>query len=494
MASLKILFDILDEEHKGLIRLRDVETRWSDEGVRDLPVGVMEGLRKVVPPNGLLSFECFVSGLKLALLQGREQQKRRYVSASGSSGLVLKDKENRITPGMTQLQASQGAVSSKYHSTSSSHPIGLHSDVNNRQQGSHALDANKRDGSTPSTLSNRSGPTPLQKIECRIPATAAVKPQPSNIGNASVHGKGNNRQYPMAASSSDQLQHNYPSSTLRGAPPPPRPERSRNPPQIRKSSSGTDLNPPQVPPRNLQQNQKIVNDLRNWQRDWADNKVAVPGGKDRNVFNDPNAVYENIGNFQGRTDEAQPQLAHGPGKATVRRHGSGRRHTLQNGVDHNMIKRMQQLDEESVMLQRGLEMVDVARDWYLRQLAAVQEKQKMLGKVNHNDYSLEAHQERMNFQRARISEVNMQLHTLVDSSEKGFPLHMNLAVSTMRVRENFEDASLKMVRVQNQRLTQEVSEKSEKISKLEQEKASLIRELFESRSKHKSAYDDTTFM
>ena len=34
------------------------------------------------------------------------------------------------------------------------------------------------------------------------------------------------------------------------------------------------------------------------------------------------------------------------------------------------------------------------------------------------DNSLEAHQERMNFQRARITEVNMQLRTLVDSSEK----------------------------------------------------------------------------
>lgn len=41
---------------------------------------------------------------------------------------------------------------------------------------------------------------------------------------------------------------------------------------------------------------------------------------------------------------------------------------------------------------------------------------------------------------------------------------------------------------------QEVSDKSDKISKLEQEKASLIRELFESRSKHKTNYDDTTFM
>lgn len=36
----------------------------------------------------------------------------------------------------------------------------------------------------------------------------------------------------------------------------------------------------------------------------------------------------------------------------------------------------------------------------------------------HQDYSVEAHQERMNFQRARIAKVNQHLHTLVESSEK----------------------------------------------------------------------------
>nr|KAG5712441.1 hypothetical protein BaRGS_011415 [Batillaria attramentaria] len=158
-----------------------------------------------------------------------------------------------------------------------------------------------------------------------------------------------------------------------------------------------------------------------------------------------------------------------------------------------MIKRMQQLEEETAMLKQGMEMVDVARDWYLRQLAAVQDKQRMLGRVNYNDNSLEAHQERMNFQRARITEVNMQLRTLVDSSEKGFPLHMNLAVTSSK-DYNSDAATVKMVKEQNRRLTQEVSDKSEKISKLEQEKASLIRELFDARTKNKTSYDDTTFM
>ena len=41
---------------------------------------------------------------------------------------------------------------------------------------------------------------------------------------------------------------------------------------------------------------------------------------------------------------------------------------------------------------------------------------------------------------------------------------------------------------------QEVGAKSEIISKLEKEKATLIRDLFEARSKHKTNFDDTTFM
>ena len=45
----------------------------------------------------------------------------------------------------------------------------------------------------------------------------------------------------------------------------------------------------------------------------------------------------NIDQFQRKQEEVQPQ-PHGPGKATVRRHGSGRRHTLQNGVDQNMVR------------------------------------------------------------------------------------------------------------------------------------------------------------
>ncbi|KAK7505066.1 hypothetical protein BaRGS_00003636, partial [Batillaria attramentaria] len=504
VASLKILFDILDEEHSGRIRLRDIASRWSDEGVRDLPTGVMEGLRKVTPPNGLLTFDCFVAGLKVALLQGggTDQSKRRSVS---SSGLALQ-KENRSPPSSAPLSARYPAQ--QPFSASSSNPLqldqGSRQNVHPGEVGKQGLNPHRpalqphhqpQGGKHQGSDGNNNLPRP---------ATAAVKPQPNN-SNA-----GYRRQQYNPPQPSDHAHQGYPAPVRA----PPRPERPYNP-NIRKSTSGSDLNPPQVPPRDHRQNQKIVNELKNWQRDWANSRGGPHSGRDRSHpavegrAEDPqHAIYANIDQFQRKHgddhmrpnidqfqrkhgDEGAQQQAHGPGKATVRRHGSGRRHTLQNGVDQNMIKRMQQLEEEMAMLKQGMEMVDVARDWYLRQLAAVQDKQRMLGRVNYNDNSLEAHQERMNFQRARITEVNMQLRTLVDSSEKGFPLHMNLAVTSSK-DYNSDAATVKMVKEQNRRLTQEVSDKSEKISKLEQEKASLIRELFDARTKNKTSYDDTT--
>lgn len=164
------------------------------------------------------------------------------------------------------------------------------------------------------------------------------------------------------------------------------------------------------------------------------------------------------------------------------------------------IKRMKQLEQEKDILVQGLEAVDRARDWYLTQIRAVQEKQKYIGKSSSpHDYSVEAHQERMNFQQTRIFEVNQQLKALVDSSEKGFPLHMNLALSQPLPKqrpENTETSNIvAMLKGQNRLLTQEVSQKSDKISQLEREKATLIRDMFESRSKNRNAnYDDTTFM
>ena len=44
------------------------------------------------------------------------------------------------------------------------------------------------------------------------------------------------------------------------------------------------------------------------------------------------------------------------------------------------IKRMKQLEQEKDILLQGLEAVDRARDWYQKQIQAVQDKQKYIGK------------------------------------------------------------------------------------------------------------------
>lgn len=59
-----------------------------------------------------------------------------------------------------------------------------------------------------------------------------------------------------------------------------------------------------------------------------------------------------------------------------------RRHTLQNGIDYNLLKQLKQLEQEKEVLQHGLDAVMATRAWYDRQLMEVQERIRMLGKAN----------------------------------------------------------------------------------------------------------------
>lgn len=46
------------------------------------------------------------------------------------------------------------------------------------------------------------------------------------------------------------------------------------------------------------------------------------------------------------------------------------------------LKRMKQIEQERDVLMQGLRAVEQARDWYLKQIVAVQEKMKYLGRVS----------------------------------------------------------------------------------------------------------------
>lgn len=93
----------------------------------------------------------------------------------------------------------------------------------------------------------------------------------------------------------------------------------------------------------------------------------------------------------------------------------------------------------------------------------------------------DAHQERLDLQRARIVEVNRYLTSLAESWERGgFPIHMNLAVRNHHQYEpQFQDVQINRLRLQNRQLTDEVSQKSERITALEMERNTIYRELMQ---------------
>lgn len=68
LQSLRTLFDILDDRQRGYVHLREIESRWQGADTRELPCGVLEGLRQVAPASGYLTFERFVAGLRTSLL------------------------------------------------------------------------------------------------------------------------------------------------------------------------------------------------------------------------------------------------------------------------------------------------------------------------------------------------------------------------------------------------------------------------------------------
>lgn len=69
VSAMRTLFDIMDDQNTGYVKFADIEGRWQDDGTQSLPKGVLDSLKKVASPNGMLSFERFCAGLKICLLQ-----------------------------------------------------------------------------------------------------------------------------------------------------------------------------------------------------------------------------------------------------------------------------------------------------------------------------------------------------------------------------------------------------------------------------------------
>nr|XP_010301375.1 PREDICTED: suppressor APC domain-containing protein 2-like [Balearica regulorum gibbericeps] len=154
-----------------------------------------------------------------------------------------------------------------------------------------------------------------------------------------------------------------------------------------------------------------------------------------------------------------------PGSGDPKRHQRGRaehrRHTITNGVDFSMLKHMKELEQEKDFLLQGLELVERTREWYHQHIQLMQERQRLLGKNKTNaDFLAESSQSQLGLLVPKLQEVNRCLGDLLSTASK------------------------------------EVTDKSERITQLEQEKSALIKQLFEAhaRNNHETSQLDSTFI
>lgn len=112
---------------------------------------------------------------------------------------------------------------------------------------------------------------------------------------------------------------------------------------------------------------------------------ADEGGNLQIERNDVKKTYDPvdaISEFDRGLGDGRPAVD--PPQATIRRGNrrrEPRRHTLHNGVDYNLLKRMKQIEQEKDVLMEGLTALEEAREWYLKQLGEVQEKIRYAGRM-----------------------------------------------------------------------------------------------------------------
>ncbi|XP_060519797.1 suppressor APC domain-containing protein 2 [Cylas formicarius] len=434
VAAMRTLFDIMDDKRTGFVNFADIEARWQDDGSKGLPKGVLDSLRKVTPSNGMLSFERFCAGLKICLL--RNQVERRNETNLKPPDLAKNNPNNRppsapLLDVVDKTQPTKPSWGSAANNTVAIRPISV---ISSQQR----------------TIS-----MPQLKDATQNEQAFESKPVP-NINK----------------------------TTLYGPPKPPR------------TAIGMERNTVTAAPGNLDR-AEIRTALANWQMGLMTNQDSNKAEK--RVVSTNNVPQTYSGGL------LRPSRSLGDGKAAVQdvavqglyqkksnaRRREPRRHTLQNGIDYNMLKRMKQIEQEKEVLMSGLAAVEKARDWYLKQVTVVQEKMKYLGRMGHVETWSEAQQERLDLQRARVLEVNRHLSALTESWERGgLPLHMNLAVHHYPPSHHDPSDRLKQ---QNRLLTEEVTKKNDRISNLEREKASLIQLLQMRTSNRNNVQEEAVF-
>ncbi|XP_051546127.1 suppressor APC domain-containing protein 2-like [Myxocyprinus asiaticus] len=159
------------------------------------------------------------------------------------------------------------------------------------------------------------------------------------------------------------------------------------------------------------------------------------------------------------------------------------------------LKQMKELEQEKDSLLAGLDLLERAKEWYQTQIHNVTETQRQVGQSHHATEFFTC-QSRLDVLLPKLQEVTRCLNNLISFSRTALQSVSLLSVSGSCSAPPAPPQAIHILKEQNRLLTQEVTEKSERITQLEQEKSALIKQLFEARARnvHDSSVLDSTFI
>ncbi|XP_014637473.1 PREDICTED: suppressor APC domain-containing protein 2 [Ceratotherium simum simum] len=231
--------------------------------------------------------------------------------------------------------------------------------------------------------------------------------------------------------------------------------------------------------------------------------LSADSGARRQASPFPDTARGHEGEGAGAVAGRARELGVGGAQRGPHARGERRRHTITSGVDCDLLKQMKELEQEKEVLLQGLEMMAHGRDWYQQQLRRVQERQRRLGQSRAStDFGAEGSPRPLGQLLPKVQEVARCLGELLAAACAGRALPSSsgppcpVLAPASPPAPGWQQQTILMLKEQNRLLTQEVTDKSERITQLEQEKSALIKQLFEARalSQQDAGPLDSTFI
>ncbi|XP_060094212.1 suppressor APC domain-containing protein 1 isoform X1 [Heteronotia binoei] len=203
-------------------------------------------------------------------------------------------------------------------------------------------------------------------------------------------------------------------------------------------------------------------------------------------------IRESDGKGVTRSRSINSSLCQAGRHRSIRMPKEPRRHTISNVMEYDVLKRMQELERERDALLQGLEMVNQVRDWFQHHLLEAQRRQKHMG--TDTNYFPESYSNQSCLLLTKIQEVNTCLKNLLTSPGKPEVPPSGFGVPLYPPGKEFHQQAVNVLKEQNHLLIKEVSEKSDRIAQLEQEKAALCKQLKEIRGYRLPSHKESTFI